>query len=445
LKNLELTSDEQEFVDQQQLLVETRAPLMGRLMSEMKFKQTLTERLGVEKAFTACRQSLGVPQLDQLRKRRVLPVLQVAREQPEFTELWPGGEEFTHTPPTVVGRGDHETLRGISRSAFLSCLKDITVRGRSAVLLGEDWAAFDFEPHELAAFQDNPEFDPAVLKSDTAHFWTMEPANAPVLEEGFYLTGTYAHDFGHWIAELLPRLAAAKLAGLPSVPLLIDSRMPATHRQSLELFCPEHELIVLEHLSAVQVRRLWYSPNLAYRGFSPSNWSEAWESMLSCPAYFARAIRFLKSLAEEPLAPPTGKPRLFLARKPGQKKLLVNHRAIEQVAKEYDFEIVYPQDLTFLEQLRLVHHAKHIVAPDGSNGLLAYFAGRHTRVALLNHEHTRPLVALNGLFTELAGDLTLVTGPVDGPRQEEPFWNNYRIDEQGFKHFLRDWLKESRA
>ena len=104
------------------------------------------------------------------------------------------------------------------------------------------------------------------------------------------------------------------------------------------------------------------------------------------------------------------------------------------------FTVVYPEDLSFAQQLRLVHHARHVVAPDGSNGLLAYFVSPGAKVCFLNSPHTLPLVELNGLLSALGAEFTIVTGPMTGEPTDEPFWNDYSIDPERFCAFLDDWL-----
>jgi capsular polysaccharide biosynthesis protein len=439
----ELSADDRQFIEELSARKADEVPLIGALFADMNFKRAMVERFGVQQAFEFCRQHLAVPDLGVLRRRRVVSLRSVAERGEAFRELWPGGRAFSHPVPKVIGEGDHSEQSGVSRSAYLACLRDVLVRGRSAVVLLEDVAAVDIENGESQGLQDNPEFDPAVLHAAEDHFWTLEPESSPrEIDEAFMLVGTYAHDFGHWLSEHLPKLAIARMAGLADVPLLIDRRIPDAHRQSLALFCPNSEVLSLDHLASCRVRKLWCAPNPMYRPFSPANWSDAWQRMLPDPENFAHAIQALKSTVESALAEPTGVDRIFLARRPHRKKRLVNHDRIAEIAAGSGFRTVYPEDLPFAEQLRLVHHARYLIAPDGSNGLLCYFVSPGASVCFLNHGHTRPLVELNGQMASMGANFTIVTGPVAGEPGEEPFWNDYRIDEKVFESFLQTWLPQ---
>lgn len=437
-----MTNDDAEFVAAATRRLRKEEPELGHLIAAIRYKRTLVARLGLEDGFRAARNHLRVPGLDRLRSRRVLALREAALKSSVFTELWPGGRSFTHFPPRVLGDGDHAEQRGLNRSAFLARLDNVTTRGRSAVVLAEDDAIVDFEHDELTRFEDSPELDPGILWANGCRYWTMEPAEFGLtVDEAFMLSGSHTNDFGHWLTEYLPKLAIAIMAKLPRIPILVDELIPRTHIQSLELFLPGHEIVTIPHLSPVRVRKLWCASNPVYRGFYPTNWSKAWLGMIPDPQNFAVTINKLKSLAGEALCDPTGWDRVYLARKPERKKRLMNHGDIEAAAAERGFKVLYPEDLSFPEQIRLVHHARHIVAPDGSNALLTYFAAPGAQVSVLNSQQTYPLVELNGLLAALSVGFTIVTGPFHGAMLEEPFWTDYTIDRARFCSFLDEWLK----
>ena len=166
-----------------------------------------------------------------------------------------------------------------------------------------------------------------------------------------------------------------------------------------------------------------------------------WAHIGSAPRPLARLIRELVGLAGAALHQPTGHERIFLARKPSRsKKKLRNHREIEALAAGHGFRIVYPEDLGLLEQMRLAFHARAIIAPEGSNALLAWFARAGCKVCILSPPYTLPLVDVNAILAELDVDLSVFTGP-DFPTEEDfcPYWNDYEIDAAEFSRFLSHW------
>lgn len=443
--SLESNLDQQKklFLEQSCSRLKSDQAELGFLVAAATFKRTLVRQLGVEDAFTACRQHLNVPGLDILKPRKVVSLMAAARRVAIFNELWPAGRTFVHCLKRVCGESDHVELRSISRSGYLTCLDDIVLRGRSAVVMTESEAIVDYENDELSRFEDIPEQEPGILYAADDIYWTMDPQeDSLVVEEAFMLSGSHANDFGHWLHEYLPKLAIALIAGLPEVPILVDERMPRTHIQSLELFCPASRIIVIPHLASCRVGKLWCASNPTYRGWYPSDWTSAWEGMTTDPDNFATTINKLKELATEAIEAPTGSDRIFLARRHERKKKLINHLEIEAVAANLGFTVVYPEDLPFVEQMRLAHHARYIIAPDGSNGLVSYFASAGAKVCFLNHAHTMPLAELDGILGALGVEFTALTGPIFGEPKDEPFWNDYLIDGKKFAAFLDQWLAQ---
>jgi hypothetical protein len=119
----------------------------------------------------------------------------------------------------------------------------------------------------------------------------------------------------------------------------------------------------------------------------------------------------------------------------------VNVAAIEAAARERGFSIVYPEDLDFAEQVRLVRQARFITGPDGSAiYFLSWFAQPGTKLCSLTHDHTIGLPVLTGLLSAVGIDVTILTGPRVQIDPEYPDFADYTIDEAGFCEFLDQWL-----
>lgn len=421
-------------------------PLWGHLPAAMRLKEAAVQRLGVEAAFEALRLALGVPGLDRLQRKPIVPASTAARRDGAMVrELWRGREPFVRPSPRTVLAPPPAPMPGRGRGAWLACFPDARVRGRSSLLAVGDELLHDIEAGE-GGFPDHPCYDPGLLQADLHEAWVMQ-ADPPVLRmpEAFWLGGSHTVDFGHWVAEYLPKLATAQLCGLPdSVPVLVDALIPATIRDALPLFLPPGtEVRAVPHLAQAEVGRLWCAPIPYYTGFYPLEWSDAtWEGRSVEPLAMATLLRAVRERVAAAIAAPTGKPRLFLARKPGRaKKKLLNHAAIEDLAIARGFERVYPEDHCFLEQLRMVAHATHLIAPEGSNNLLAFFASGGARVATLSPPYTYPLGDVGAILAALGIDYEVVVGPDVAP--EEPFcafWHDYSIDPAAFARWLDAWL-----
>jgi glycosyltransferase involved in cell wall biosynthesis len=419
------------------------------LIHLMKFKQALTSHLSLAAAFDAYRRALDLPGADKLRLKPVASLRSVAeRRAGAFHETAPAGEPFVVAPPNVIGDGNHRTLRGAARSMFVGCLIDARVRGRSAFVEVDDMALLDFQGEELARIDDQFEIDPAVFHAtDNAAAWFITPENdrgSIELDEGFALLGPWTHEFGHWMWDYLPRLLAALTSGaLPRVPIIVDADLPKTHRQALELMLPEGTAVVeLPAFGAARVRRLWCAPSLMHMPLhEKDNGRFQWDYVAAPPERFAAVIREMVRRADRVSPPTSDCERLFLARKPGMHHPLVNAAAIEAIARERGFVIVYPEDHDFAEQVSLLRQARFVLGPDGSAiNFLSWFARPGTRLCNLTHDYTVGLTALTGLLSAAGIEVTVFAGRRREIRDEYPEFVDYDIDAAAFEAFLDQWI-----
>jgi capsular polysaccharide biosynthesis protein len=418
-------------------------PVWGHLPAAMRLKQAAVERVGAPAAFDLLGAALQVPGLDVLQRRRRAALGSTARAHGvHFSEVWSEGEPFLRESLHVMGGAAPKRMSGRRRSAYLACLENARVRGRSSLVAWNDFALEDAERDEAAAFSDNPEYDPGILAHEVGAFWMME-ASEPALriEEAFWLGGSHTVDFGHWITEYLPKLMIALRGGLPGgVPVLVDLHIPATIRQALPVFLPEGTpVITVPHLSTVQADRLWVAPTPQYAGFYATQWDDdVWDARSAEPASTALLLSDIREMTVAATETSTGLDKLFLARRPGRnKKKLVNHVAIEAMATGHGFHVLYPEDFSFIEQLRLARHARHIIAPDGSNSLLALFSSAGARLCTLSPPYTYPLADIGSIMSALGSEMTVVVGddmPVEGGFGD--FWNDYHIDPALFSEYL---------
>ena len=425
-------------------------PTWGHLPAIMRFKRDAVARFGIEEAFRLCQLHLSgmVPDLDVLRETRLRGLREAAIASGwQYQELWRGGERFGRPPLDVVGPGNHGPLPGLGRSGWLACVPEAVVRSRSAFVRTGNLALLDFEGVEYAQVEDIPQFDPAVLHLAGERAWLMEAESPSLrLEEAFLLTGRNAVDFGHWISEYIPRYMLARLAGLPDhVPVLIDPRVPRTVRDHLEsLLPPGGRLIEAPHLADVEVSRLWCAANPEFSAYYPVRMDESmWSHQGTEARRFVPLLReWARVAGADALA--AGPSRLYLARKPtNTKKRLRNQEQIEAIARERGFEVRYPEDYSLAEQIGMARNARYVIAPEGSNAMLAFFARPGARACFLSPPYTLPLVDVNSVLDALGVDLKVLTGP-DFPDPLEAefcgYWNDYEIDPRFFERELDAWL-----
>jgi capsular polysaccharide biosynthesis protein/glycosyltransferase involved in cell wall biosynthesis len=414
--------------------------------SLMLAKRMLIEKFGVQDGFGIYREKMThLPDQGEIHLKPLASLQEVA--QPRAGAYWQFAvrEPFTVPVPRVIGDFNHGPLHGHSRSMFVACLGDARVRARSNIVEIDDLAVVDREAQELNLFDDRLDFDASVFQAtdDTAWIITPQGNTASVeLDEAFTLLGIRPHIFGHWMCEYLPKYIAASMVGaLPPVPLLVEAGMPETHYEALRLLLAGPvEIVELPPFATARVRRLWCAPAQAiFPWWEVWNERFKWDYVAAPPARYAPIIREMARRADRRLSGPTGIDRVFLGRRGGTHEM-VNAPAIQAAAEQRGFQVVFPEDLGFCQQARLLRHARFVVGPFGSAMCLAFFAKPATKLCILGNVEI-PVCDDIGVYDAIGLDVTLLTGPCVRLNAEEPWRTDFEIDEATFCRFLDDWLQ----
>ena len=413
----------------------------------MRFKQALVAEFGVKRGFAIYQQTVVVADGDELLHKSLSSKCAFAATRSHgFFETAPGGESFVLEPPTVIGVGNHRPLAASTRSFYVACLGDARIRGRSAVIEADGLALLDYQDSERMQLDDEIEWDPAIFHASGETAWIVAPAADAAsieLDTAFTLMGAHTDFFGHWLCEYLPKYIAASLSGiLPSVPVLIDADMPETHRQALEFLYPgQLELIEILAFKTVRVARLWCAPALMYMPLHEKrNARFRWESVAAPPMRFAPIIREMAYRADLALGNPIGGTRVFLARREFRHRKLLNRANIEAVTAALGFEVIYPEELGFSEQVAALRNADFVIAPEGSALFLVFFARAGTKVCILCHPLTDVLADFASLLRPHGIEIIVLTGPLRRRHPQTPHDSDYEIHEGRFHKFIDRWL-----
>src|SRR6266545_6521449 len=285
-------------------------------------------------------------------------------------------------------------------------------------------------------------FDPAIFEGTKEAVSIITPgpqAEVVELEAAFMLIGPHSHDFGHWIWEYLPKYIAATQSGaVPTVPILIDAGMPVSHRRALELLLPEGGAIFpVAAYQPVLVHHLWFAPGQIYLPVCEErNDRLKWDYYAAPPVRFAPIIREMAQRIDRKFGGDERKfdsDRIFLARQAWRRRKLLNHAAIEAIASARRFRIVYPDELDFETQVRLLRSTRYVVGPNGSALYLTFFCRPGTRLCVLSNPYTLPSQAeQTSLLAGIQIEVTVITGPSVTMDPEYPDFDDFLIDEALF-------------
>lgn len=228
-----------------------------------------------------------------------------------------------------------------------------------------------------------------------------------------HLAGRYAligpgfQLYGHWLVDVLPRIYLLKAAGfsLDSLRFLIPFDLPSYGRAWLNVlgisddqlvqYDPDSDVLLIEELIVPTLIR-------SEIRFSP---------------IFRDAVSFIKSHAALTYGDffvdaPTSS--IFVSRAlASQGRKLKNRSRIEELALEAGYQIVHPEQLSLLEQMRLFAQAKQIVGEYGSALHNSIFSQAGTVVCALRGSAIHPGFAQSGLGYMLTQPTGYVFGETD--------------------------------
>lgn len=319
-----------------------------------------------------------------------------------------------------------------SRRFFRAVLADATVYSKSNLVRAQDRALLDFQDLELDRTPCRLDTDSAVMTQAAGRLAMIERDSAAgeVLEEALSLVGLHSYAFGHWIAELLPKLWACMDApGFDRVTVLLDEQMPAQHFEAVRrCLGAGHPIRVVRPGQRLRVARLWTVSSPVYFPVGPSPLAPAVPGSLAVdPAVYADLLQRVLTRWSSTL-PPAPDGRLYLARTDQQHRRLLNRESVEAWHRDHGFALCDFARLGFAEQLAQVRGARCIVGPEGSAFFSTFFAPAGTRIAILSGPSLDLCEGYAQVTEALGQRLCVLQGRQPAERPPGQYFGDYEID-----------------
>jgi capsular polysaccharide biosynthesis protein len=185
------------------------------------------------------------------------------------------------------------------------------------------------------------------------------------------LTGVSAGEFGHWMLEHLPKIKLFEtFSKYDNYPIYVNSSMHKSHYEALELLLlRKREIVVIESGTSVFFERLLVAPTFTFFPYVSKPYLQITADFNACST---EAVRFLRerflsklNLSGEASTNKIRGRRIFLARKPGGRNV-INQSEIQDYLVSFGFEVIYPEKLTFAQQIRLFNESDCVFGPNSS-------------------------------------------------------------------------------
>lgn len=212
---------------------------------------------------------------------------------------------------------------------------------------------------------------------------------APVhIPEAATFIDACAHNYAHWLTEVLPRIAVFCAAdAFRDVPLVVNAGLHENIMESLRAVVGSERLVfTLPTERAVQVDTLYVTSVAGYVPFERRRRSNASHvhGLFSQPCL--ELIREKAFAAVRPLPSESWPEKVFLRRNSTTRGIL-NIAELETLLVDRGYVAVSPETLSFSQQIQLFSSVKEIIAPTGAAIANAIFCQPDAKICVLMAKH----------------------------------------------------------
>ncbi len=290
---------------------------------------------------------------------------------------------------------------GEKRKEYVACVKDATCFSESEVILLDRQHAYH-EFKTISCLRGIAECcDYRILVKDTLEEYEIKvPKMSTKLAKGVFLSGLFSENYYHFVFSIIAKTEL--LDFVPNdVPLLVDNNVKKYESyQSLIKICNTagREIIYLDANVSYQVGSL-YLISLPF--FLAPN---VYPGVVDKPEYTQFDIALLKSFRNRILASVSKNPdlpkRIFLSRRNASSRRPFNEVECQKLLETYGFKTIYPEELTFEQQVQIFHNAEMIAGGSGAAFTNLLYCSAGCRIFMfigykISMSFWQPLVCLN--------------------------------------------------
>lgn len=249
---------------------------------------------------------------------------------------------------------------------------------------------------------------------------------------GIHLSGVSAGVYGHWIFEHLPKIQFFNaVSQYDNYPIYVDAAMPSSHYQALELLTRgSREVVVMNPDEAVEFEKLVVAPTPTFFPFSckPGTPVSVYRGLVSLDASVFLRENFLSALGLSVASVPKERKgrRIFIGRK-HQRRALVNQVEIQEYLSAYNFEVIYPEELTFAQQVAIFNESEYVFGPNGSAFSNVIFCKEGAKIVSFVHSYRVHFSSWQKVLKQLGCNHLYVVGHVVPTKIWHEHYSDYVI------------------
>ncbi|WP_267360199.1 MULTISPECIES: glycosyltransferase family 61 protein [unclassified Methylobacterium] len=274
---------------------------------------------------------------------------------------------------------------------YLAFLDGAHAFPRSNVVIAGDKLVYDLAAHPRRPdilLQDGINPDQIMMAAFTETRALVEvPEDPHRVEAGLMMFGLQSRNYGHWFCEFVPRMLCYNDPRCPDgIPLCIDDHMPPSHEEILRLLDTRDRPVIKLPPRPVAFGRLGMAPPPAFFPFEMKPGRPVYDAIWPADIFAPIREQILTRARERGVLSGRIDRRLFISRKAFSQRALVNEAEIAERLIPLGFEVIYPETMSFLEQVEAFHSAALVVGSSSSALSNALFCRPGCRILGLIHE-----------------------------------------------------------
>lgn len=316
---------------------------------------------------------------------------------------------------------------------YIAELNNVNIIGANYIIFDEN----NYCIYDLPFMDDENKFDLKINKTiyvDKNTTWINYNEPIETVDEGIMLIAGCSYNFSHYHTEVLSKLCLINgINEYNNVPILIDEiciRTPQFLQELVMLNKNKRKIIFIEKGYVYNIKKLIYISDLAIYPF------EIKEGYLLKNKDCVINDLGIKLLNENLAIKSNIFRKIFISRRNTYNSRLENQDIVEKIFAENGYEIIFPEDMSFYDQLKTFSEVEFLAGVYGSGFTNIIFTSKNAKVVCI-----QPKEIEWPWFSNLAGILGQQCYFLDAKLSKKTpyryYQNSFKIDEEYLRKFLK--------
>lgn len=285
---------------------------------------------------------------------------------------------------------------------------------------------------------------PFIIAHDTHRAIVRVQLNTDIsFDSAIALFGVQSRNYGHWFLEYLPRIVAFERAKIPGcVPYIINKGLPSTILRSLDILNVSRRPVVeIEDYQCLYAKSLYVSAPPAYFPLDVKRGEPAFDTIW--PEDVLREVRseVLSAVTLHQSKTKYGK-FIYISGRYQASRKIVDEDKIEKFLINKGFEVVFPELLSFDEQVKLFNNAKIVIGATKSSFANTIFCTEKCLVIGLSNDTSDFNYRGYASFTEASGaEIIFIQGVSVLESSHHRFHRDFLVDLTQLEAVIDDKIK----